>query len=53
MREYKLNFCHAVTAWDEAIPLGNGDLGCLVWGKSDGLRFSLDKSGIWDCSNPP
>lgn len=53
MREYKLNFPHAITAWDEAIPLGNGDLGCLIWGNSSELRFSLDKSGIWDCSNPP
>lgn len=52
-REYKLKYSHAITAWDEAIPLGNGDLGCLIWGKSNELRFSLDKSGIWDCSNPP
>lgn len=53
MREYKLKFSHTITAWDEAIPLGNGDLGCLIWGKANELRFSLDKSGIWDCSNPP
>lgn len=53
MREYKLEFPHAITAWDEAIPLGNGDLGCLIWGSASELRFSLDKSGIWDCSNPP
>lgn len=53
MREYKLKISHTITAWDEAIPLGNGDLGCLIWGKANELRFSLDKSGIWDCSNPP
>lgn len=53
MREYKLKFSHTIAAWDEAIPLGNGDLGCLIWGKANELRFSLDKSGIWDCSNPP
>lgn len=53
MREYKLKFSHTITAWDEAIPLGNGDLGCLIWGKANELRLSLDKSGIWDCSNPP
>lgn len=53
MRDYKISFPRAITAWDEAIPLGNGDLGCLIWGKSSELRFSLDKSGIWDCSNPP
>lgn len=53
MREYKLKFSHTITAWDEAIPLGNGNLGCLIWGNANELRFSLDKSGIWDCSNPP
>lgn len=53
MREYKLKFPQAIDAWDEAIPLGNGNLGCLIWGKANELRFSLDKSGIWDCSNPP
>lgn len=53
MREYKLKFPQAIDAWNEAIPLGNGNLGCLIWGKANELRFSLDKSGIWDCSNPP
>lgn len=48
-----LHFDSTITAWDEALPLGNGDIGCLVWNGSDCLRFSLDKGGIWDCSNPP
>ncbi|MDO4153241.1 MAG: glycoside hydrolase N-terminal domain-containing protein [Clostridia bacterium] len=48
-----LHFDSTITAWDEALPLGNGDIGCLIWNSSDRLRFSLDKGGIWDCSNPP
>lgn len=48
-----LHFDSTITAWDEALPLGNGDIGCLIWNNSDCLRFSLDKGGIWDCSNPP
>lgn len=48
-----LHFDKTVTCWDEALPLGNGDLGCLIWNGSDKLRLSLDKGGIWDCSNPP
>ncbi len=34
--------------WDEAIPLGNGLLGELVWQKDTMLRFSLDRSDLWD-----
>lgn len=48
-----LHFDKTIKNWDEALPLGNGDLGCLIWNSADKLRFSLDKGGIWDCSNPP
>ena len=34
--------------WDEAIPLGNGMLGALIWQKGDKLRFSLDRADLWD-----
>lgn len=43
-----LNFKKSVTSWDEAIPLGNGLMGCLIWGEGDALRFSLDRGDIWD-----
>lgn len=48
-----LHFSETITQWDEGLPLGNGDIGCLIWNSSDKLRFSIDKGGIWDCSNPP
>ncbi len=48
-----LEFKKTIKSWDEAIPLGNGDLGCLIWNRARRLRFSIDKAGIWDCSNPP
>lgn len=53
MNTTSLHFNKSITCWDEALPLGNGDIGCLIWNNSDSLRFSLDKGGIWDCSNPP
>lgn len=53
MNTKQLYFNKTIKNWDEAIPLGNGDLGCLIWNKSNKLRFSIDKAGIWDCSNPP
>lgn len=43
-----LEFNKTITRWDEAIPLGNGLCGALIWGNSDGLRFSLDRGDIWD-----
>ena len=46
--KYKLKFSHLATTWDEAIPLGNGMLGALIWQKDDKLRFSLDRADLWD-----
>ncbi|MEO8765537.1 MAG: glycoside hydrolase N-terminal domain-containing protein, partial [Ginsengibacter sp.] len=34
--------------WDEAIPLGNGMLGALVWQNGNKLRFSVDRADLWD-----
>ncbi|MDH7460586.1 DUF5703 domain-containing protein [Chitinophagaceae bacterium 26-R-25] len=34
--------------WDEAMPLGNGMLGALVWEKDGKLRLSLDRADLWD-----
>lgn len=34
--------------WDEAVPLGNGTVGALVWEKEKVLRLSLDRADIWD-----
>lgn len=48
-KEYcNLNFSKKITRWDEAIPLGNGETGCLIWGDSNAFRFSLDRCDIWD-----
>ncbi len=43
-----LFFPQTLTSWDEAIPLGNGLCGALIWGTSKGLRFSLDRGDLWD-----
>ena len=45
---YQLSFNELADSWDEAIPLGNGILGNLVWQKGERLRFSLDRSDLWD-----
>ncbi len=34
--------------WDEALPLGNGMVGALIWQKDGKLRLSLDRADLWD-----
>jgi alpha-L-fucosidase 2 len=37
-----------IDTWDEAIPLGNGLQGALIWGEGGTLRLSLDRGDLWD-----
>ena len=37
-----------INSWDEAIPLGNGLMGGLLWGGKNVLRLSLDRGDLWD-----
>jgi len=46
--EYNLTFGQLADKWDEAIPLGNGMLGALIWQKDNKLRLSLDRADLWD-----
>ncbi len=47
-KEHNLVFNGLAETWDEAMPLGNGMVGCLVWQKDGKLRFSLDRADLWD-----
>jgi alpha-L-fucosidase 2 len=42
-----------IDRWDEAIPLGNGLLGGLLWGTGNELRLSLDRGDLWDLRPHP
>ncbi|WP_226985969.1 glycoside hydrolase N-terminal domain-containing protein [Brachybacterium sp. FME24] len=37
----------AATRWLEALPLGNGRIGAMVWGDPQRARFSLNESTLW------
>lgn len=50
--KYQLHFEESIQRWDEAVPLGNGRIGSLIWGGAQELRFSLDRTDIWDLSVP-
>jgi alpha-L-fucosidase 2 len=44
----KLTLTAPIATWDEALPLGNGLLGGLLWGGDGTLRLSLDRGDLWD-----
>lgn len=46
--KHNLQFSKLATQWDEAMPLGNGMIGALIWEKNKVLRFSLDRADLWD-----
>jgi len=37
-----------INSWDEAIPLGNGLTGGLLWGAGNSLHLGLDRGDLWD-----
>lgn len=45
---HDLDFDSLPIRWDEAVPLGNGMVGALVWQEGNRLRFSLDRADLWD-----
>jgi alpha-L-fucosidase 2 len=51
--EHGLCFGTPSMVWDEAIPLGNGLLGALVWGDGAPLKISLDRTDLWDLRPVP
>ncbi len=46
-----LKYKNNIENWDDGLPLGNGDIGCLIWGNGNKLRLSIDKGNLWDCSD--
>jgi len=51
--EHGLQYTEPAFVWDEAMPLGNGLLGALVWGDGKPLRISLDRTDLWDLRPVP
>ena len=46
--DVNLRLAAPIRTWDEAVPLGNGLFGVLLWGEGDTLRLSLDRGDLWD-----
>jgi len=43
-----LSLSAPIKTWDEAVPLGNGIMGALLWGEGNQIKVSLDRGDIWD-----
>ncbi|MCF7975397.1 MAG: glycoside hydrolase N-terminal domain-containing protein, partial [Phycisphaerae bacterium] len=50
---FQLNLEAPIDKWDEAIPLGNGLIGGLLWGADNEIRLSLDRGDLWDLRAHP
>ena len=37
-----------IKTWDEAVPVGNGVMGALLWGEGSTIKLSLDRGDLWD-----
>jgi alpha-L-fucosidase 2 len=53
IKPYELTLDAPITTWDEAIPLGNGMLGGLLWGGENTINLSLDRGDLWDETTQP
>ncbi|GMW02085.1 MAG: hypothetical protein AMXMBFR84_32210 [Candidatus Hydrogenedentota bacterium] len=52
-RVHSLDYTTPAMTWDEALPLGNGTIGSLVWGDGHPLKISLDRTDLWDVRPVP
>jgi hypothetical protein len=50
---FQLNLDEPIDKWDEAIPLGNGLTGGLLWGGDSIINLSLDNGDLWDVRTHP
>jgi alpha-L-fucosidase 2 len=45
---YKLHFSQPASKWPDALPVGNGRLGAMVFGQPTLERIQLNEESIWD-----
>ena len=52
IKKYNIKYNKSILNWDEALPIGNGMQGCLIYG--DGLmKLSFDRGDLWDLRPNP
>lgn len=48
LMQHDLLYEKAPLEWEMGIPLANGDMGVLLWGDGNPLKFTLDKYDTWE-----
>ncbi|RYR37282.1 hypothetical protein Ahy_A09g042192 isoform F [Arachis hypogaea] len=43
----KVTFCEGATHWTDAIPIGNGRLGAMIWGDVSSELIQLNEDTLW------
>lgn len=56
-KDYKLWYDAPATVWEEALPLGNGRIGAMVYGNPTQEVYQLNEETLWsgypqECNNP-
>ena len=49
--DLKLKYPKPATQWNEALPVGNGRLGAMVFGGTTDARYQLNEDSLW-CGKP-
>ena len=52
VNKHDIIYKKSIAGWDEALPLGNGCMGALIYGDGP-LRIALDRSDLWDMRENP
>ncbi|MBQ3545462.1 MAG: glycoside hydrolase N-terminal domain-containing protein [Lachnospiraceae bacterium] len=52
LKDYDIKQYSGIANWDQALPLGNGKIGMLLYG-TDNIRISLDRVDLWDTRVAP
>ena len=52
LNKYDISYDKAIQNWDEGLPLGNGKIGCLIYGDGP-IRMSVDRVDLWDTRPHP
>ncbi|HIZ55919.1 MAG TPA: glycoside hydrolase family 95 protein, partial [Firmicutes bacterium] len=56
-KQYKLWYTHPANDWNEALPLGNGRLGVMAYGRPERELLQINEETLWsglhiDRNNP-
>ena len=52
LNQYDVAYDKSIYSWDEALPIGNGKLGCLLYGDGP-FRIAIDRVDLWDTRPAP